>query len=110
MTTADNDPTTTTPQDGSCRQPLLAIEEPLRSLAAATSLLGHLAVSELEIEGDEIEAVQTASALTASSQAASPPVTPQSVSAVVRGGGRAVDLLESGAQASPRRALAQERP
>jgi hypothetical protein len=46
-------------QDGSCRQPLLAIEEPLRSLTVAAALLGHLSVTELEIEGDEIAAVQT---------------------------------------------------
>jgi hypothetical protein len=46
-------------QDGSCRHALLDIEENLRELAAAEKLLGHLAVSELEIEGDELAAVQT---------------------------------------------------
>jgi hypothetical protein len=39
--------------------PLLALEEPLRALTTAASLLGHLSVSELEVEGYEIEAVQT---------------------------------------------------
>jgi hypothetical protein len=40
------------------RHALLDIEENLRTLSAAEKLLGHIAVTELEIEGDEIAAVQ----------------------------------------------------
>jgi hypothetical protein len=51
MTTADNDPTTTTPtgmqDDDVDRHALFDIEENLNELAAAEKLLGHLCVSEL---------------------------------------------------------------
>ncbi len=40
------------------RQPLLDIEEPLRALDIAASLLGHLAVSERTIEGNDLDAHQ----------------------------------------------------
>jgi hypothetical protein len=37
--------------------PLLGIEEPLRALDTAASLLGHLAVSERTIEGNALDAI-----------------------------------------------------
>jgi hypothetical protein len=46
-------------QSADDRHPLLAIEEPLRALTTAVSLLGHLSVSELDVEGNDLEAVQT---------------------------------------------------